>query len=150
MCAMCMCLCMCVVKSKNNRITSTFFGKQLCIKLMSFTTKKKLIESMVSLSETFYVVVVVFFALFSSFAGVLKFHQQNGCTTSASTKFKVDALFKKAICMSESRIKTQITNSGAVKMAMWEKTYMKLIRCHAQKEIDCFRFSSFYLMHMKK
>lgn len=70
----CMCMCMCVVKSKNNRITSTFFGKQLCIKLMSFTTKKKLIESMVSLSETFYVVVVVFFALFSSFAGVLKFH----------------------------------------------------------------------------
>lgn len=103
---------------------------------------------MVSLSETFYVVVVFFFALFSSFAGVLKFHQQNGCTTSASTKFKVDALFKKAICMSEPRIKTQITNSGAVKMAIWEKTYMKLIRCHAQKEIDCFRFSSFYLMHI--
>lgn len=36
------CMCMCVVKSKNNRITSTFFGKQLCIKLMSFTTKKKI------------------------------------------------------------------------------------------------------------
>lgn len=50
--------------------------------------------------------------------------------------------------MSEPRIKTQITNSGAVKMAIWEKTYMKLIRCHAQKEIDCFRFSSFYLMHI--